>query len=85
MKKEAHKDSKTGERFVSPTATGARLDYRHEGHTYYLGSYPTLAEAVDCREAVREELEFTKDGAALLRELTTNNRKYTRAGDCSPA
>ena len=81
MKKEAHKDSKTGERFISPTSKGCRLDYRYEGHTYYLGCYETLAEAVDCRGAVREELEFTKDGAALLRELTANNRKYTRAGD----
>ena len=81
MKKEAHKDSKTGERFVSPTSKGYRLDYRYEGHTYYLGSYSTLAEAVDCREAVREELEFTKDGAALLRELAGSNRKYSKQAE----
>ena len=69
MKKQAHKDSKTGERFISPSHKGYRLDYRHEGHTYYLGSFQTLDGAVDCREAIQEELKHSQDGAGLLTEL----------------
>lgn len=68
--KQAHKDSKTGERFISPSHKGYRLDYRHEGRTYYIGSFDTLAGAVDCREAIREELEHAANPGKVLIELT---------------
>lgn len=55
--KKAHKDSRTGERFISPSGKKYRLDYRHQRNTYYLGSFETVAEAIACREMVVGELD----------------------------
>lgn len=63
----AHRDSQTGERFISPSGDGYRLDYRHAGKTYYIGVFSCVDKAADVREAIECELRLVnKQGAEAM-------------------
>lgn len=55
-RKQAHRDSATGERCVTPTGGKYRLDVHHEGTTYYMGLFDAAEDAAILRDEIEQAL-----------------------------
>lgn len=72
-KDKAHRDSRTGERCVSPAGSRYRLDVSRFGRAFYMGTFPDADAAAEARELIENELQGLDKADAWARLQALRN------------